>query len=195
MKTNTKFSKIRKNIKTRKTRKTRKNMIFKLKQTGGANFHYLISSHGDTHRVRRDTNILRSSIRGYNTDLKIHTYVENYGDELEEECGYELQTYLTHRRDNPRKPRCTPYLHINTQILNANLYVKASDPWISGILHVTNIGDPEIVETWNYRDHAINNGYTLDDALASILNHFETVVLKRNDASTNTIHVHVLTCM
>jgi hypothetical protein len=165
-------------------RRLKKNKTLKLK--GGGNLHYLISSHGTTKGVTSYT-----TPHTTNPNVSIYTYTE-YDTPLSVSCAYDLQTWLASHRDKPDSiPKCskeTPY--IDEQIKNANLYVTRSDSWISGILDITKIGEPRTVETWTHTDKSYERGYTLNEAIDTILADYSA-----NYRGTNTIKIHVLTCL
>jgi hypothetical protein len=181
---------IKRHKKQGKTKKMKKVNI----QKGGTTLHYIISSHGSTEGVRDYT-------REY-PGMILYSYVENWGDILPIICGYDLQTFLTsHRLTGDKKynhaavPTCTPQKppHINSSIFNAKLYVMSSDTWISGILDVTDTseGGKRVIETWTAESSSIEEGYTLNDALATIY----TDVRNNYGSDPHNIKVHILTCL
>jgi hypothetical protein len=76
-------------------------------------------------------------------------------------------------------------------MLNARVFVKRGDSWNSGIVDVTELGKPRVVQTWTYKGSSYNHGYTLNDALATIISDFKSMY----DQSRDTLKVHILTCL
>lgn len=172
----------------RKARELRRRMSKELKkgrniQKGGVSVHYIISSHGSTSGVNIETD-------NKHPNRKLFSYVE-YGEQLDIECGFALQHWLSKFRDDDHKPRCqyiSPY--ITSTILNAKLYVEKDDEWNSGIVDVTTLNEPEIVQTWNHIEDGFDKGFTLQKALDTIHDHFI------HTYNPNwTYSVHILTCL
>ena len=186
--TNQKYNKKTKTNKYRnkyrnKQKKTKINNSIK-KLRGGGNLHYIISCHGSSQDITEMSTII--------PNLKIFTYAKDYGYILDINCAYNLQTYLTHYRDeNNNLPTCIENRkpRIDNSILNLRLYVENTDTWNSGIVDITTVNNPIIIQTWNSYDSNYNKGYTLNNALLDIY----------RDANKyyglNTIKVHLLTCL
>lgn len=166
----------------RKSQKTRRNK----QQKGGATKHYLISAHGSSEGIR--------DITPQYYKLQLYTYVGNFGDELSDECGARLQTYLTHTRDDPNtKPKCLQIIpHMNSAILNVKLYVesRANQTFIPGILDVSTVGQPKEVERFTTENQSWDSNYQLSDAIHTIMAHAKTTY-----GQGHTIKIHVLSCM
>ena len=169
----------KKSKKKQKTRRTKQ-------QKGGATKHYLISAHGSSEGIRDIT------LQYYK--LQLYTYVGNFGDELSDECGARLQTYLTHTRDDPNtKPKCLQIIpHMNSAILNVKLYVesRANQTFIPGILDVSTVGQPKEVERFTTENQSWYSNYRLSDAIDTIMTHAKTTY-----GQGHTIKIHVLSCM
>ena len=170
-----------KNKSINKKRKNNKTKKIKIKG-GGRNVNYIISSHGSTEGVRGKTSVYRN--------MSLYTYVD-YGSILPIECGFALQTYLTRHRGSGAPPACSKPPYISPTMLNARIYVEHGDPWKSGIIDVTELGKPRVVQTWTPKDSSYNHGYTLNDALATIISDFKSMY----DQSRDTLKVHILTCL
>ena len=152
-------------------------------QKGGANVHYVISSHGSIDGVDTETD-------NNHPNRNLYTYVE-YGEQLDIGCGFALQTWLSRHRRTPR-PNCQQYdPYITKTMLNARVYVERYDTWNSGIVDVTDLTRrPTVVESWTYPASAYERGYTLQDALNTIDTHF-----RRNYNRNWEYNVHILTCL
>ena len=186
------MGKTRKNKKSKtRNKKTKKNKkllkINKLvsKLNGGGNLHYIISCHASSENIKTFTDI-------YNKML-IYSYTEDYGFGLNIKCAYDLQTYLTNYRDEQENfPKCfqkkSPW--IDSSIIDLHLYVTEYDTWNSGILDVTSIGNPRIVQQWTYEDSNYYKGYNLNTALNDIY-----IDASKKYSGLNTIKVHLLTCL
>ena len=166
----------------RKTQKTRRNK----QQKGGATKHYLISAHGSSEGIR--------DITPQYYKLQLYTYVKKFGDELSDECGAQLQTYLTHTRDDLNtQPSCLKKApHIDSAILNVKLYVesRANQTFIPGILDVSTVREPKEVERFTTENQSWYSNYRLSDAIHTIMAHAET-----SYGPGHTIKIHVLSCM
>lgn len=165
--------------------KKRKNKSLKRKifQKGGSQIHYIISSHGSTYGVNRETD-------NKHPNRKLFTYVD-YGQQLDINCGYNLQHWLSNYRDPNAVPSCQEYPpYITQRILNARVYVEKFDSWRSGIVDSTYLGSPRVVENWTYTGSKYDRGFTLQDALDTIDNDFKANYNPRWD-----YNVHILTCL
>jgi len=176
----------------RRTQKTRRNK----QQKGGATKHYLISAHGSSEGIRHydmtpNPPVLYGT-HGY--DILLYTYVKNFGDELSDEFGARLQTYLTHTRDDLNtQPSCLKEaLHIDSAIINVKLYVesRANQTFIPGILDVSTVGEPKEVERFTTANQSWDSNYRLSDAIETIRSHAKTTY-----GQGHNIKIHVLSCM
>ena len=182
-KNKTKKNKVSKKINFNKKKNKGKKMI------GGKNLHYIISSHGDI-----------GGVTDYTIEypgMTLYTYVEEYGRALSDDCAFNLQTYLTRYRDNLyNKPKCLldeqglKAPHMNSSVLNARVFVTPHDRWHAGIVDVSEISNPRVVQKWTYQGSPYEAGYTLNDAINTIMRDAEETYMLGRDR----VKIHVLTC-
>ena len=176
----------------RKPQKTRRNK----QQKGGANKHYLISAHGSSEGIRHYDMTPNPPVlyRTHGYDILLYTYVKNFGDTLSDDCGAQLQTYLTRKRDDPNeKPKCLKMIpHKDSAIINVKLYVesRANQTFIPGILDVSTVGEPKEVERFTTANQSWYSNYRLSDAIETIRSHAETTY-----GPGHNIKIHILSCM
>jgi len=157
-----------------KRRSTRR--VHRVNQRGGwdgdeGSRHYVISARG----VKIDGGIVgekpyrdEKSI-GYmgGFEYALVTYVDMDGDkELDVNCGFKLQTFLSHHRNNPaRFPPCAEAEQYWTSIDNIVIFADPDNEWYSGVLDVTEIGSPEVIYNIDRRDedHPYDPNGLLDD--------------------------------
>lgn len=100
-------------------------------------------------------------------EYAVVTYVDMDGDkELDVDCGFKLQTFLSHHRNNPaRFPPCAETEQYWTSIDNIVIFADPANKWYSGVLDVTEIGNPEVIYNIDPRDaeHPYDPQDLLDD--------------------------------
>ena len=141
--------------------------------------HYVISAHGSTEGV--------TEMSDSYDNFTLVSYVKDYGDVLDLKCGFDLQTYISHYRDQDSEPNCYEYKHRNSRILNVNFYATNNDEFYSGIVDSTQIGEPRTLDSWDSSSN-VDLNYALNIIYQDIQDNY-------SEDEYDNVTIHILTCM
>ena len=114
-----------------------------------------------------------------------------YGNIMMITCMVNLETWLANYRTANTIPKCSGNVYVATRVVNLRLWRKEGDPFKAGIIDVSTLNKPRVIEAWKHNDgvHAYKDNYRLSDALAVIKRDVET-----NYPPDWTYKVHILAC-